>query len=81
MSQLSVIATLQHESASPKETQEGKEYLLSSSHQTVAAPSAATSYGVVQPLRRPTLCDPMDTSTPGFPVLHHLSELAQIHAH
>ena len=36
MSQLSVIATLQLESASPKETQEGKEYLLSSSHQTVA---------------------------------------------
>ena len=26
----------------------------------------------------PTLCDPMDSSTPGFPV-HHLSELAQTH--
>ena len=25
-----------------------------------------------------TLCDPMDCSTPGFPVLHHLPELAQI---
>ena len=25
----------------------------------------------------PTLCDPMDCSTPGFPVLHHLLELAQ----
>ena len=24
-------------------------------------------------------CDPMDCSTPGFPVLHHLPELAQIH--
>ena len=24
-----------------------------------------------------TLCDPMDGSTPGFPVLHHLPELAQ----
>ena len=24
-----------------------------------------------------TLCDPMDCSTPGFPVLHHLPELAQ----
>ena len=24
----------------------------------------------------PTLCDPMDCSTPGFPVLHHLPELA-----
>ena len=27
----------------------------------------------------PTLCDPMDSSTPGFPVLHHLPELAQTH--
>ena len=28
-----------------------------------------------------TLCDPMDCSTPGFPVHHQLSELAQTHAH
>ena len=27
------------------------------------------------------LCDPMDCSTPGFPVLHHLPELAQTHVH
>ena len=26
-----------------------------------------------------TLCNPMDCSTPGFPVLHHLPELAQTH--
>ena len=26
-----------------------------------------------------TLCDPMNCSTPGFPVLHHLLELAQTH--
>ena len=26
-----------------------------------------------------TLCDPMDCSTPGFPVLHHFLELAQTH--
>ena len=26
-----------------------------------------------------TLCNPMDCSTPGFPVLHHLLESAQIH--
>ena len=26
-----------------------------------------------------TICDPEDCSTPGFPVLHHLSELAYIH--
>ena len=29
----------------------------------------------------PALCDPMDSSTPGFPVLHQLPEVAQTHAH
>ena len=28
-----------------------------------------------------SLCDPMDYSTPGFPVHHQLPELAQIHVH
>ena len=28
-----------------------------------------------------TLCDPMDCGTPGFPVLHHLPEFAQIRVH
>ena len=29
----------------------------------------------------PTLCDPVDCSTPGFPVLHYLPKFAQIHVH
>ena len=29
----------------------------------------------------PTLCDPMDCSTPGFPALHYPLEFAQIHVH
>ena len=29
----------------------------------------------------PSLCDPMDCSTPGFPVYHQLPELAQTHVH
>ena len=29
----------------------------------------------------PTLCDPMNCSTPGFPVLHHLLEFSQTHVH
>ena len=29
----------------------------------------------------PTLCYPMDCSTPGFPVLNHLPELVQTHVH
>ena len=28
-----------------------------------------------------TLCDPMDSSIPGFPVLYHLPEFAQTHVH
>ena len=29
----------------------------------------------------PILCEPMNCSTPGFPVLHHLLEFAQTHVH
>ena len=29
----------------------------------------------------PALCNPMDCSTPGFPVLYHLQDLAQTHVH
>ena len=29
----------------------------------------------------PTVCNPMDYSTPGFPVHHQLPELAQTHVH
>ena len=29
----------------------------------------------------PTLCDPMDCGTPGFPDYHQLPELAQTHVH
>ena len=36
---------------------------------------------VVQSLRPIQLCDPLDCSTQGFPVLHHLPEFPQIHVH
>ena len=36
---------------------------------------------VVQLLSRFRLCDSMGCSTPGFSVLHHLLEFAQIHVH
>ena len=29
----------------------------------------------------PTICDPMDCSTPSLPVPHHLPEFAQVHVH
>ena len=30
---------------------------------------------------RPTLCDPMDCSSPGIPALPYLPEIGQIYAH
>ena len=30
---------------------------------------------------RPTLCDPMNRTTPGLPVHHHLLEFTQTHVH
>ena len=30
---------------------------------------------------RPTICDPMDCNTPGFPVHHQLLDLTQTHVH
>ena len=36
---------------------------------------------VVQSLSHVRLYNPMDCSSPGFPVLHHLPELAQTHVH
>ena len=35
----------------------------------------------VQSLSHVRLCDPMDCSTPGFPVHHQLPELAETHVH
>ena len=35
----------------------------------------------VKSLLCPTLCDPMNCSMPGFPVLHHLPEFARTHVH
>ena len=40
------------------------------------------NFQLVQPLSPcPTLCDPMECSVPGLPVLNHLLEFAQIHIH
>ena len=39
------------------------------------------SFSSNQSLSHVRLCDPMDCSTPGFPVHHQLPELAQTHVH
>ena len=46
----------------------------------VRTPAMDSSYCSV-PKSCLTLCDPMDFSTPGFPILHYLPESAQTHVH
>ena len=49
---------------------------------TAEPPGKPLSVVVVQSLKSClTLCDPMNCSMPGFPVLHHLLEFAQTHVH
>ena len=45
--------------------------------------SACTSFPQFSSVAQscPTLCDPMDCSTPGLPVHHHLLEITQTHVH
>jgi len=45
-----------------------------------SALSTSLQFSSVQSLI-PTLCNPMECSTPGFPVHHQLPELAQTHVH
>ena len=40
-----------------------------------------TTFSSVQSLSRVRLCDPMNRSTPGLPVHHHLPEFTQTHVH
>ena len=49
-------------------------------HISELQPSITVQFSLVTQLC-PTLCDPMDCRTPGFPLHHHLPELAQTHAH
>ena len=53
-------------------------FFFSSFHNSSARRSLCCS-SVTKSL--PTLSNPMDCSTPGFPVLHYLPEFAQIHVH
>ena len=48
--------------------------------QTIAQDFSSVKFSLVTQ-SRPNLCDPMDCSTPGFPVHHQLLELTQTHVH
>ena len=54
-----------------------RQILYHLSHQRNSCRSSVSS--VTQPC--PTLCDPMNCSTPGFPVYYQLLELVQTHIH
>ena len=49
-------------------------------HNEIPSDTSSVQFSSVAQLC-PTLCDPMDCSTPGFPVHHQLPELAQTHVH
>ena len=57
----------------------------SSSAFTLSMPRKRSTHRFQRPSsvqsRRTPFCDPMDCSTPGFPVHHQLPELAQTHVH
>ena len=47
----------------------------------VTSPSEEKNNEVVIVVRLLSLCGPMDCSTPGLPVPHHLPELTQVHVY
>ena len=53
------------------------------SHDLAARPSTTNTVFQFSSVTQlcPTLCNPVDCSTPGFPVHHQLPELAQTHVH
>ena len=54
-------------------------YQVSSSQGSSKTPVLSCCFSVAKLC--PTLCDPMNFSTTGFPVLHYLPEFAQTHVH
>ena len=48
---------------------------------TIAKPMVTAFCCSVAKSCPPTLCDPIDYSMPGFPVLYYLPEFAQTHVH
>ena len=62
-----------------EDMREGTCDILSENPSVKLRPESVQFSSVTQ--SRPTLCDPMDCSMPGFPVHHQLPELAQTHVH
>ena len=69
----------EHVSEDWKEVRMEEKMSLSGIEREQKKKKKAAGFVVVQPLSHVQLCDPMDSSTPGSPVLHYLLEFAQIH--
>ena len=75
---------LQHHSSKASILRHSAFLLVQLSHPyvTTGKTIASTAAAAAKSLQScPTLCDPMDCSTSGFPVHHQLLELAQTHVH
>ena len=59
------------------------QHLLTVAHQLNGTPADAMTFPQFRSAAQscPTLCDPMDCSTPGLSIHHRPPELAQIHVH
>ena len=64
-----------------KGVQAGLKLSIQTTRITASSPITSSQISSVQPLCHVQLCDPMDCSTPGFPLHHHLPELAQTHVY
>ena len=71
----------EHVSEDWKEVRMEEKMSLSGIEREQKKKKKAAGFVVVQPLSHVQLCDPMDSSTPGFPVLHYFLEFAQTHTH
>ena len=58
----------------------GTPWANSGKHRMLAPDSCSVQFSLVAQ-SCPTLCNPVDCSTPGFPVHHQLPELVQTHIH
>ena len=64
-----------------KEIYKTQWYYVNQQHKSANEISIIFQFSSVQSLGHVQLCDPMNRSTPGLPVLHHLPEITQTHVH
>ena len=76
---LKVVTLIKSQNLLDKSRTHCLKYRLISHEENVWNKASICCFSVAQLC--PTLCNPTDCNTPGFPVLYHLPELAQGHVH